>query len=98
MLKKWLVDHLQNPYLKPQEKSQLALASGLTKRQVQNWFTNVRKVGHFIDVLVLENLLSIFHQDPTDSTLHIALDSPNDAEVQGQEGPKANLASHEAQD
>jgi hypothetical protein len=34
VLKKWLVDHLQNPYLKPKEKTELAEASGLTKRQV----------------------------------------------------------------
>ncbi|TNV83930.1 hypothetical protein FGO68_gene6599 [Halteria grandinella] len=43
VLKRWLVDHLQNPYLKPHEKTQLAQASGLTKKQVQNWFTNIRK-------------------------------------------------------
>ena len=45
VLKRWLLDHIQNPYLKPAEKTQLALASGLTKKQVQNWFTNIRKVS-----------------------------------------------------
>jgi Homeobox KN domain len=48
VLKRWLLEHLQHPYLKAADKEQLAEASGLSKKQVQNWFTNIRKVHHLI--------------------------------------------------
>ena len=98
VLKKWLIEHLQNPYLKPQEKAQLAEASGLTKRQVQNWFTNVRKVGQPVDTDRPSDLLSIFHQNSSDPHLYIESHRTHDVEVQGQEGSQANPAPNEAQD
>ena len=45
ILKKWLKEHLENPYLKPEDKTVLSQKSGLSKKQVQNWFTNMRKVS-----------------------------------------------------
>ena len=44
VLKKWLISHVEHPYLKNNDKLKLSKESGLTKKQVQNWFTNVRKV------------------------------------------------------
>lgn len=45
VLKSWLHDHLDNPYPTHKEKELLSKESGLTKRQIQNWFTNARKVS-----------------------------------------------------
>ena len=44
VLKKWLIEHVEHPYLKNNDKNQLSKDTGLTRKQVQNWFTNVRKV------------------------------------------------------
>jgi len=44
VLKKWLIEHVEHPYLKNNDKAMLAMQSGLSKQQVQNWFTNIRKV------------------------------------------------------
>lgn len=44
ILKQWLNEHLDNPYPTYKEKEALSKESGLTKRQIQNWFTNARKV------------------------------------------------------
>ena len=40
-----LIDNLNHPYLKASDKTYLAQTSGLTKKQVYNWFTNIRKVS-----------------------------------------------------
>jgi hypothetical protein len=45
ILKRWLIENVEHPYLKAVDKTNLAQESGLTKKQVQNWFTNVRKVS-----------------------------------------------------
>jgi hypothetical protein len=42
-LKKWFIQHADNPYLKEESRNELALKTGLDQRQVSNWFTNVRK-------------------------------------------------------
>ena len=49
VLKKWLLDHLDNPYLQYIDKVNLSRETGLSRNQVQNWFMNVRKVSisHF---------------------------------------------------
>jgi hypothetical protein len=49
VLKKWLLDHLENPYLQYLDKVNLSRETGLSRNQVQNWFINVRKVSipHF---------------------------------------------------
>jgi hypothetical protein len=44
ILKQWLNEHLDNPYPSFKEKETLSKESGLSKRQIQNWFTNARKV------------------------------------------------------
>jgi len=44
VLKNWLNSHLDNPYPTYKEKESLSKESGLSKRQIQNWFTNARKV------------------------------------------------------
>ena len=43
-LKKWLLENIDNPYLKHADKVELTKESGLTKLQIQNWFINIRKV------------------------------------------------------
>ena len=45
ILKVWLQKHIDNPYPTHKEKDQLSKESNLSKRQIQNWFTNARKVG-----------------------------------------------------
>ncbi len=44
ILKTWLNKHIDNPYPTHKEKDALSKESGLSKRQIQNWFTNARKV------------------------------------------------------
>lgn len=58
ILKKWLLEHVEHPYLKTVDKHALSKESGLTKKQVSNWFTNVRKVCLIISIkkFVLINL------------------------------------------
>ncbi len=46
VLKKWLYSNLENPYLKLNDKVDLCRETGLTSKQVQNWFINVRKVSY----------------------------------------------------
>lgn len=43
ILKKWFIQHAENPYLKEESRNELAIKTGLEPRQVSNWFTNVRK-------------------------------------------------------
>ena len=45
-LKKWLLENIENPYLKHADKIKLTRESGLTKLQIQNWFINIRKVRY----------------------------------------------------
>jgi hypothetical protein len=45
ILKKWLKEHLENPYLKLEDKSVLSQKFGQSKKQVQNWLTNMQKVS-----------------------------------------------------
>jgi hypothetical protein len=43
ILKKWFIMHADYPYLKEDNRNELARKTGLDPRQVSNWFTNVRK-------------------------------------------------------
>lgn len=43
VLSTWLDSHTSNPYPSATTKTQLALSSGLTEKQVSNWFANSRK-------------------------------------------------------
>jgi len=43
LLKKWLFDHLFHPYPTEEEKSSLALQTGLSLNQLNNWFINARR-------------------------------------------------------
>jgi hypothetical protein len=43
LLQDWLDQNISNPYPSKEDKTQLALESGLSVRQVENWFTNTRK-------------------------------------------------------
>ncbi|CAK88228.1 unnamed protein product (macronuclear) [Paramecium tetraurelia] len=43
ILKKWFLDHLDNPYPDNTEKQRLSKITGMHVRQIQNWFTNSRK-------------------------------------------------------
>lgn len=64
IMKKWLIDHVEHPYLKANDKNALSRESGLNKRQVQNWFTNVRKVmnPHLLKQFIVENLATLDEQ------------------------------------
>jgi len=42
VLKNWLTEHFNDPYPSHSEKMNLATEAGITSKQVQNWFTNVR--------------------------------------------------------
>jgi hypothetical protein len=41
-LKTWLSDHYQDPYPSSIEKIKIAEEAGISVKQVQNWFTNIR--------------------------------------------------------
>jgi hypothetical protein len=43
LLKKWLYDHLLHPYPSEEEKSALAMQTGLSMNQICNWFINARR-------------------------------------------------------
>ena len=43
ILQKWFLDNIQHPYLKKDDKMQLANETGLSKKQITGWFTNNRK-------------------------------------------------------
>ena len=47
ILKAWLIEHIDHPYPSDEVKDELGRAAGLNRRQIQNWFTNTRKVEHF---------------------------------------------------
>jgi hypothetical protein len=42
-LTEWLLKHSSNPYPSMDDKADLAMKSGLSTQQVQNWFINMRK-------------------------------------------------------
>ena len=42
-LKRWLFQHITNPYPSEDQKKQLAQNTGLTILQVKNWFINARR-------------------------------------------------------
>ena len=43
VLQKWFLDNIEHPYLKKDDKIQLAHETGLSKKQITGWFTNNRK-------------------------------------------------------
>lgn len=43
VLKKWILEHIQNPYPTKEEKEDLSRATGLTTTQLNDWFTNYRR-------------------------------------------------------
>lgn len=44
VLKNWFLGNIQNPYPSHEAKEMLSKMTGLTRKQIQNWFTNSRKV------------------------------------------------------
>lgn len=44
ILKKWFLDNIEHPYPSKDTKEELRKLTGLSKNQLQNWFTNTRKV------------------------------------------------------
>jgi len=45
ILKEWLEGNLNHPYVKKSEVNALELKSGLSKKQIMGWCTNVRRVS-----------------------------------------------------
>lgn len=50
LLWRWVADHLTRPYPSREDKEELLQSTGLTKIQLRNFFTNVRK-RHFRPIL-----------------------------------------------
>jgi len=44
VLKNWFLNNIQNPYPSHEAKETLSKMTALTRKQIQNWFTNSRKV------------------------------------------------------
>ena len=44
ILRQWFLNNLKHPYPTHEDKEILSKATGLTRKQIQNWFTNTRKV------------------------------------------------------
>lgn len=42
-LKQWMLDHVDHPYPNDSEKNQLVQETGLTLRQLNDWFSNARR-------------------------------------------------------
>jgi hypothetical protein len=45
VLKEWFMENIKHPYPSIREKEQMSQQSGLDIKQIQNWFTNARKVS-----------------------------------------------------
>lgn len=45
ILRDWFLKNIDHPYPSAETKEMLCEATGLNKKQVQNWFTNSRKVS-----------------------------------------------------
>jgi hypothetical protein len=45
IMKEWLLEHIDHPYPSRSDKEFLVAKTGLSKKQIQNWFTNARKVS-----------------------------------------------------
>jgi hypothetical protein len=58
MLRQWLQDHSDHPYPSRKEKLALVKKTRLSKKQIQNWFTNARKVTKLCVLLPIENLVA----------------------------------------
>lgn len=43
VLLEWFLNHQDNPYPSPTEKKVLCSQTNLSKKQIRNWFTNMRK-------------------------------------------------------
>jgi hypothetical protein len=43
ILSQWFLKHIQHPYITKLENQELCNLTGWSKKQVQNWFTNIRK-------------------------------------------------------
>jgi hypothetical protein len=44
ILKTWFLENINNPYPSHEAKDSLGKLTGLSRKQIQNWFTNSRKV------------------------------------------------------
>ena len=61
ILKKWFLNNINHPYPNMEVKNTLSQLTGLTKKQIQNWYTNCRKVSVIIyHQFIIKILLAIF--------------------------------------
>lgn len=62
ILKTWFLNNIDHPYPTVETKEMLCKATGLNKKQVQNWFTNSRKVNmiNLLGKLTKASSLAIF--------------------------------------
>lgn len=62
ILKTWFLNNIDHPYPTVETKEMLCKATGLNKKQVQNWFTNSRKVNmiNLLGKLTEASSLAIF--------------------------------------
>ena len=62
-MKSWLLDNIDHPYPTRKDKEALKRKTGLSKKQIQNWFTNARKVSlcfpNFAENLAAHDLIRL---------------------------------------
>lgn len=61
ILKNWFLQHIQNPYPCHEAKETLSKLTSLSRKQIQNWFTNTRKVD-FQNVLIYRDFLNLWRK------------------------------------
>jgi len=99
VLKTWFLNHINNPYPNHEDKDKLSQMTDLSRKQIQNWFTNSRK--RFLEPLkkVTEQKKSSFEsiQDSApqlnnkipESVPHIELPSASQEKMKSQIEPKS---------
>ncbi|KAJ4919521.1 hypothetical protein JOQ06_025959 [Pogonophryne albipinna] len=62
ILRAWLFQHLTHPYPSEEQKKQLALDTGLTNLQVNNWFINARR--RIVQPMIDQSNRAVSHAGP----------------------------------
>lgn len=66
ILKAWFLNNIENPYPTTEMKEKLCQETGLNKKQIQNWFTNSRKViirNHLTDLSIILEMFRAFEKE-----------------------------------
>lgn len=94
VLKRWLYDHIENPYPSQLDKDKLCEKTGLNPKQIQNWFINARKrIWHPI----MEDQKGSVGKKKSKKLLKLKLEIASDSESEDgekNEDSKASLVSY----